>query len=43
MLQKCDHTHIIRTYEILENKWKFFVVMELVTGGDLMGRISKME
>jgi len=35
VLQKTDSPHITRTFELLEDNKSFFVVMELLDGGDL--------
>jgi serine/threonine protein kinase len=43
VLQSTDHPHITRIFELLEDKLHFYVVMEFLSGGDLMGQIEKME
>ena len=43
VLEKTDHPNITRCFEILETKKKIFVVMELLTGGDLFGKLQKMK
>ena len=35
ILQQTEHPHIVRVVELLEGPVNFYVVMELVTGGDL--------
>lgn len=42
VLEKTDHPHVVRVFEILETKGKFFVVMEFLNEGDLMGKVMKM-
>ncbi len=39
VLQKTDHPNVTRVFEILEDNKNFYVVMELMTGGDLMGKV----
>ena len=41
ILQKTEHPNIVRVIELLEGPVNFYVVMELVTGGDLCGYILK--
>lgn len=36
VLQKTDHPHITRVFELMEDKKYFYVVMEFLSGGDLM-------
>ena len=43
VLEKTDHPNITRVFEILEDKTRFFVVMELLSGGDLLNRIQMMD
>lgn len=42
ILQKTDHPHVTRVFEVIEDKKNFYVVMELIKGGDLMGKVVKM-
>jgi serine/threonine protein kinase len=42
VLEKTDHPNVVRVFEILETKGKFFVVMEFLSEGDLMGKVVKM-
>ena len=35
VLQNTDHPHIVRVMELLEDEAKFYIVSELVTGGEL--------
>jgi len=39
VLEKTDHPHITRVFEILEDKRNFYVVMEFLSGGNLMDKI----
>ena len=39
VLEKTDHPHITRVFEILENKKNYFVVMELIRGGNLLEKV----
>lgn len=41
VLEKTDHPHITRVFEILENKKNYFVVMELISGGNLLEKVIK--
>ncbi len=43
VLEKTDHPHITRVFEILENNKNYFVVMELVRGGNLLEKIIKAQ
>lgn len=43
VLEKTDHPHITRVFELLEDNRNFYVVMEFLTGGDLMGRVEKIK
>ena len=43
ILQKTQHPNIVRVIELLEGPVNFYVVMELVTGGDLCGYILKQK
>lgn len=42
VLEKIDHPNVVRVFEILETKNKFFVVMEFLSEGDLMGKVTEM-
>ena len=35
VLSNTDHPHIVRVMELLEDEAKFYIVSELVTGGEL--------
>ena len=41
ILQETEHPHIVRVIELLEGPVNFYVVMELITGGDLCSYILK--
>ena len=38
-----DHPHITRVLQLLEDEKMFYVVMELVSGGNLLERIDKLK
>ena len=40
VLEKTDHPHITRVFEIMEDKSNYWIVMEIMEGGDLLGRIT---
>lgn len=42
VLEKCDHPHITRVFELMEDQKHFYVVMEFLSGGDLMGQVQKL-
>ena len=42
VLEKTDHPHITRVFELLEDARKYYIVMEYLTGGSLLERIIKM-
>ena len=39
MLQKLNHKNVVRLYEVLETENHFYLVTELVSGGELMNYI----
>ena len=39
VLTMTDHPHIVRVIEIIEDATNFYIVSELVTGGELYGHI----
>ena len=41
VLSNTDHPHIVRVMELLEDEAKFYIVSELVTGGELYDYIIK--
>lgn len=43
ILSKIDHPNIVKLYEVYDEKSKFYMVMELMTGGELFDRIVEKE
>jgi len=43
VLQKCSHPHIIKVTELLEDEENYYIVSELLEGGELFERLVKME
>lgn len=43
VLEETDHPHITKVYELMEDKHNFYVIMELLTGGNLLDRILDMK
>jgi len=41
ILRTLDHPNIMRCYELFEDRSRFYIVMELCTGGELFDTISK--
>ena len=41
MVQKIDHTHIGRVFAIEEDSKNYFIVMEYLSGGNLLEVIEK--
>lgn len=41
ILSMLDHPNILRLFEIFEDQKKFYLIMELCTGGNLLSRMSK--
>ena len=39
VLAKTDHPHIVQTKELIEDENNFYIVSELVNGGELYGKI----
>lgn len=39
IMKKIDHPNIVKLYEVLASKNKIFIVLELVTGGELFDKI----
>ncbi|RYG50149.1 hypothetical protein EON67_05820 [archaeon] len=42
MRRLAGNTHVVNMFHSSEDKERFFIVLELATGGDVMGRIEKM-
>ena len=42
VLEKTDHPHITRVFELLEDKHNFYVVMEYLKGGNLLDKIISL-
>ena len=40
-MQMLNHPHIVRLYEFTEDRSKFYIAMEVVTGGELFDRIAQ--
>lgn len=43
VLQNTDHPHIVRVFELLEDDAKFYIISELVTGGELYDYIIRVK
>ena len=43
MLEKTDHPHITRVFELLEDRRSYYVIMELVSGGNLLEKVIEMK
>ena len=43
VLSKTDHPHIIRVFELLQDDTNFYIVTELVTGGELYDYIIQVK
>ena len=43
VLSKTDHPHIMRVFELLQDDTNFYIVTELVTGGELYEYIIKVK
>lgn len=41
VMRRLSHRHIVRMHEVLTSDTKLYIVMELVTGGELFDRIEK--
>ena len=39
IVEQIAHPHIVRVYELLEDDYSFYIVMELMSGGSLSNRI----
>ena len=42
MLEELDHPHVVRVIELLECDNQYFVVMELMSDGNLLDFINKL-
>ena len=42
VLEETQHPHITRIFELCEDSRQFYIVAELVTGGDLLKKIEKL-
>lgn len=40
IMNACDHENIVKLYETLDTKFDVYLIMELITGGDLFDEIS---
>ena len=43
ILSQIDHPNIVKLFEIFDSKDKFYMVMELMTGGELFDRIVEKD
>jgi len=43
VLGETDHPNIVRVYQLLEDNKFYYVIMELMSGGDLMDSISRRQ
>ena len=43
VLSKTDHPHMVRVFELLQDDTNFYIVTELVTGGELYDHIIKVK
>ena len=43
VLQNTDHPHMVRVFELLQDDAHFYIVTELVTGGELYDHIIKVK
>ena len=42
MLEKTIHPHITRIFELLEDARNYYIVMEVITGGNLLQKIGSL-
>jgi len=40
ILEKTNHPHITRVFELMEDNRNYYVIMELISGGNLFDRIK---
>ena len=43
VLEETQHPHITRIFELMEDDRNFYIVAELVTGGDLLKKIMDLQ
>lgn len=43
VLEKTDHPHITRVFELLEDKRNFYIVMEYLSDGNLLDKVVEMD
>ena len=43
VLEETQHPHITRIFELMEDNRNFYIVAEVVTGGDLLKKIIQMQ
>jgi serine/threonine protein kinase len=41
IMRSLSHKHIVRMYEVLTSNTKLYIVVELVTGGELFDRLER--
>ena len=42
MLEETVHPHITRVFELMEDKRSYYIIMELISGGNLFDMIRSM-
>jgi calcium-dependent protein kinase len=42
-MKRLDHPHIVRLFEIYEDDKRYYLAMELCTGGELFDELAKQE
>jgi serine/threonine protein kinase len=42
VLEATEHPNITRIFELLEDTTNYYIVMEVVTGGNLLDKLTKM-
>ena len=43
VLEKTKHPHIVRIYELAQDQKHYYIVMELMSGGNLLDRLMKLK
>ena len=43
MLEDTDHPHITRVFELMEDRRSYYVIMELISGGNLLEKVIEMK